>query len=87
MTMYSSVSSRTAEIATLRALGFSQWRILSVFFLESLLIGLLGEILGLAGASLLQWQTISTMNFATFSELATGSPSPRPLPLRGSSLG
>lgn len=72
ITMYSSVATRSPEIATLRALGFTQWRILTVFFLESLLIGLVGGSVGLVGASLLQSTTISTMNFSTFSELAYG---------------
>jgi len=70
ITMYATVANRTAEIGTLRALGFQRSRILLAFLLEALLLGLLGGILGLLGASLLQWVSVSTTNFQTFSELA-----------------
>jgi len=70
ITMYASVANRTAEIGTLRALGFRRASILWAFLLESLLLGLLGGILGVALASLMQWVSFSTMNFQTFSELA-----------------
>jgi ABC-type antimicrobial peptide transport system permease subunit len=70
ITMYASVASRTGEIGTLRALGFSRAAILGAFLAEALALGLLGGIAGLAGASLMQAFTISTVNFQTFSELA-----------------
>ncbi len=70
ITMYAAVANRTAEIGTLRALGFQRSTILLAFVLESLLLGLIGGIVGLAFASTLQWFTVSTMNFQTFSELA-----------------
>jgi ABC-type antimicrobial peptide transport system permease subunit len=70
VTMYSTVANRTAEIGTLRALGFQRRDILIAFLLESLLFGLLGGITGLFFASFMQLLTISTMNFQTFSELA-----------------
>ena len=70
ITMYASVASRTGEIGTLRALGFSRTAILSAFLIESLLLGLVGGIAGLAAASLMQAISISTMNFQTFAELA-----------------
>jgi putative ABC transport system permease protein len=70
ITMYASVASRTAEIGTLRALGFGRLAILTAFLVEALALGLIGGIVGLAGASLMQAITISTMNFQTFSELA-----------------
>jgi len=70
ITMYASVASRTGEIGTLRALGFSRISILAAFLLESLLLGLLGGVVGLAGASLMQSLSISTMNFQTFAEIA-----------------
>jgi ABC-type lipoprotein release transport system permease subunit len=72
ITMYAAVANRTAEIGTLRALGFQRSNILLAFLLESLLLGLLGSILGLLCASVLQWISVSTMNFQTFSELAFG---------------
>jgi ABC-type lipoprotein release transport system permease subunit len=70
ITMYASVASRTAEIGTLRALGFSRAAILTAFLGEALLLGLIGGILGLAGASVMQALTISTTNFQTFAEIA-----------------
>ncbi len=70
ITMYASVASRTAEIGTLRALGFSRSAILVAFLVEALLLGLVGGLIGLAGASFMQLLSISTMNFQTFAELA-----------------
>ena len=70
ITMYASVASRTGEIGTLRALGFPRRAVLLAFLVESLLLGLAGGIAGLAGASLMQAVSISTMNFQTFAELA-----------------
>jgi len=70
ITMYASVASRTAEIGTLRALGFSRSAILVAFLVEALLLGLGGGLIGLAGASFMQLLSISTMNFQTFAELA-----------------
>lgn len=70
ITMYASVASRTGEIGTLRALGFSRGAVLAAFLVESLLLGLLGGVVGLAGASTMQAFSISTMNFQTFAELA-----------------
>jgi ABC-type antimicrobial peptide transport system permease subunit len=70
ITMYASVASRTAEIGTLRALGFPRRSILVAFLTEALLLGLVGGLVGLAGASFMQALTISTTNFQTFAELA-----------------
>jgi ABC-type lipoprotein release transport system permease subunit len=70
ITMYSAVANRIAEIGTLRALGFRRRDILLAFLLESLLLGFLGGLSGLLFASLMQFITISTVNFQTFSELA-----------------
>ncbi|MBS0321267.1 MAG: ABC transporter permease [Proteobacteria bacterium] len=70
ITMYASVASRTAEIGTLRALGFSRAAILVAFLAESLLLGLTGGVIGLVAASAMQAFTISTMNFQTFAEIA-----------------
>ncbi len=72
ITMYASVASRTAEIGTLRALGFSRSAILAAFLVESLLLGFIGGVVGLAAASTMQAISISTMNFQTFAELAFG---------------
>jgi putative ABC transport system permease protein len=70
ITMYASVANRTAEIGTLRAIGFQRKSILTAFILESLFLGCIGGLIGLFFASFLQLFTISTMNFQTFSELA-----------------
>lgn len=70
ITMYASVASRTAEIGTLRALGFRRRGILAAFLMEAMLLGLVGGTAGLALASLMQFFSLSTMNWQTFSELA-----------------
>jgi putative ABC transport system permease protein len=70
ITMYGSVANRTVEIGTLRALGFQRRSILTAFLGEALLLALAGAVLGLGLASLLQFVTISTLNFASFAELA-----------------
>jgi ABC-type antimicrobial peptide transport system permease subunit len=47
-TMFAAISGRTKDIGVLRILGFAKWRILVCFFLESLLIALVGGLLGCA---------------------------------------
>ena len=59
-----------AEIGTLRALGFQRRSILAAFLVESLLLGFIGGAVGLFLASFMQFFTVSTINFQTFSELA-----------------
>jgi putative ABC transport system permease protein len=70
ITMYGSVANRTVEIGTMRALGFYRRSILLAFLIESFFLSLAGGVVGLAIASLLQFFTISTLNFGSFSELA-----------------
>jgi ABC-type lipoprotein release transport system permease subunit len=70
ITMYGAVANRTVEIGTMRALGFLRRSILVAFLAEALLLSLSGGLLGLGLASLLQFFTISTLNFGSFSELA-----------------
>jgi ABC-type lipoprotein release transport system permease subunit len=70
ITMYAAVATRTAEIGTLRALGFPAGSILMAFLAESLFLGAMGGCVGLFFASFLQFITVSTTNFQTFSELA-----------------
>lgn len=72
ITMYAAVANRTVEIGTLRALGFRRRSVLTSFLLESLSIAILGGIVGISCASLMQFVTFSTTNFGTFSELAFG---------------
>jgi ABC-type antimicrobial peptide transport system permease subunit len=70
ITMYAAVSNRTAEIGTLRALGFPRRSVLAAFLLESLFLSLLGGAIGLCLASLMQLVTVSTMNWQSFAEIA-----------------
>ncbi len=70
ITMYGAVANRTVEIGTMRALGFYRRSILLAFLVEALVLSFLGGALGLGLASLLQFFTISTLNFGSFSELA-----------------
>ncbi|AFM27647.1 ABC transporter permease [Desulfomonile tiedjei] len=72
VTMYSAVANRIREIGTLRAIGFSRASILVAFLAESLLLGLIGGLVGIVCSSVLQFLTISTVNWETFSELAFG---------------
>ncbi len=69
ITMYAAVANRTVEIGTLRSLGFKRRNILSAFLMESLTIAFVGGLLGILLASLLQFFSISTLNFTSFSEL------------------
>ena len=70
ITMYAAVATRTGEIGTLRALGFQRRSILMAFLMESLILGFIGGCAGLFFAAFMQFITLSTMNFQTFSELA-----------------
>ncbi|HEX6436901.1 MAG TPA: ABC transporter permease [Candidatus Binatia bacterium] len=70
ITMYGAVANRTVEIGTLRALGFFRRSILLAFLGESFVLSLAGGIVGLGLASVLQFFSISTLNFGSFSELA-----------------
>ncbi|CAN5707791.1 ABC transporter permease [soil metagenome] len=70
ITMFAAVAQRVGEIGTLRALGFRRGAVLLAFLLESLLLSLVGGLIGLFAASWMQTVDISTTNFQTFSELA-----------------
>jgi len=72
-TMYNSVSARTREIATLRALGFSRSTVILSVMLESLVLALAGGIIGGAFVYLtfngfhtatVNWQSFSQVTFA-----------------------
>jgi putative ABC transport system permease protein len=69
-TMYSAISERGREIATMRAVGFSTWNVILSFLFEALLISLVGGILGCLAVLPLNGLTTNTMNFQTFSNLA-----------------
>jgi putative ABC transport system permease protein len=70
-TMYSAVSARTREIATLRALGFGGGPVVLSILLESLGMALVGGAFGAAAAYLAfnHFKT-STINWQTFSQIA-----------------
>ncbi len=70
VTMYAQVGARISEIGTMRALGFKRHHILAAFLLESMLLGFLGWVLGLIPASLLNFITLSTINWSSFAELS-----------------
>jgi putative ABC transport system permease protein len=69
-TMYSAVAARTREIATLRALGFGGSAVVVSLMLESLLLALVGGVIGggLAYFAFNNFHT-STMNWQSFSQL------------------
>lgn len=70
-TMYAAVSTRSREIATLRALGFSRLPVVFSVMVESLVFALLGALVG-GGASYLLFDGFraATINFASFSQVA-----------------
>ncbi len=71
LTMYTAVSTRAREIATLRALGFNASSVVVSVMAESLALAAIGGAIGglVAYAAFNGYQT-STMNFQTFSQVA-----------------
>jgi len=67
-TMYAAVAYRSREIATLRIIGFSRPSILTSFVLESLLLSLLGAVIGILLMLPFNGMTTGTSNPVTFSE-------------------
>ena len=70
-TMYTAVSSRAREIATLRALGFHSSPVVISVLMESLLLALIGGVIGATAA----WWVFdgfraATLNFTSFSQVA-----------------
>ena len=69
-TMYTAVAARAREIATLRALGFHSGPVVVSVLLESVLLALLG---GVIGALLAWWAfdgfSAATLNWSSFSQL------------------
>lgn len=69
-TMYTSVSNRTREIATLRALGFGAIPVAISTLVESLVLAILGGLIGSVIVYLVfNGYTVSTLNFASFSQV------------------
>lgn len=67
-TMYAAVAYRSREIATLRVMGFSRPSILTSFVLESLILALLGALVGIVLMLPFNGMTTGTSNPVTFSE-------------------
>jgi putative ABC transport system permease protein len=68
-TMFAAVASRGREIGTLRALGFRRRSILLCFLLESVILCLLGGMLGCLATLPFNGLSTGTANWATFSEI------------------
>lgn len=70
-TMYTAVAARAREIATLEALGFGGFAVLVSVIVESLLLALIGGVLG-AGIAYAGFDgyRAATMNWQTFSQVA-----------------
>jgi ABC-type antimicrobial peptide transport system permease subunit len=69
-TMYAAIGARTREIATLLVLGFGPGSVLVSFVLESVIIAVIGGLVGCVFALPMNGITSSTTNFQSFSEMA-----------------
>jgi putative ABC transport system permease protein len=69
-TMYSAVARRSAEIGTLRVLGFPRRAILASFLIESLMLSVLGGLLGIVLVLPLNGLTTGIGSMLTFAEVA-----------------
>src|SRR5262249_32177053 len=70
-TMYSSVSGRTREIATLRAIGFSGAPVAISVMAGALLLGLFGALVGAGAAWAIFHDKSISSNFGTATQLET----------------
>jgi putative ABC transport system permease protein len=69
-TMYSAVAARSAEIATLKAIGFGPGSVVASFLAEAVVIALAGGVVGSLAALPFNGFTAGTMNWSSFSYLA-----------------
>jgi putative ABC transport system permease protein len=70
-TMYSAVTLRTVEIATLRAIGFGGMPVVVSVMIEALVLALIGGVLGaVLSYGVFNGVTISTLNSMSFSQVA-----------------
>jgi putative ABC transport system permease protein len=69
-TMYAAVGARTREIGTMLALGYTPGNILLSFLLESVLLCMIGGVLGCILALPIHGMTTGTTNWSSFSEVA-----------------
>jgi putative ABC transport system permease protein len=68
-TMYAAVAYRSREIATLRVIGFRRGSILTSFVFESVLLAILGAVIGIVLMLPFNGVSTSTSNQVTFSEV------------------
>ena len=69
-TMFTAVSTRKRELATMRAIGFKRRTIVSAMVIESAFVALLGGIMGVLLALPVNFISTGTVNWQTFSEVA-----------------
>lgn len=69
-TMFAAIGARTREIATLLVLGFGRGAVMASFLIESMILAMLGGVLGCVLALPVNGIVTSTTNFASFSEVA-----------------
>jgi putative ABC transport system permease protein len=69
-TMYASVGSRTREIGTLRVLGFRRRHIYASFMIESIVLAIVGGVIGCLLALPLNGVATGTIGWTTFAEVA-----------------
>lgn len=72
ITMFASVSRRTREIATMRALGFQKRDVLKSFLLEALILTSMGGAIGAVASLPMNLVEISTINQETWSFVVFG---------------
>lgn len=83
ITMYGAVAQRAKEVGTLRALGFSRGAVLLSFLFESVVLALIGGLIGGLASMGMTAVKFSMMNFATWQEI-TFSFDPSPAIILGS---
>ncbi len=69
-TMYAAIGARTREIAMLLVLGFRPMGVMTSFVAESVIISVIGGLVGCVLALPMNGMTSSTTNFQSFSEMA-----------------
>ncbi|MDA8018546.1 MAG: ABC transporter permease [Thermoanaerobaculia bacterium] len=83
-TMYTAVSARTREIATLRALGFGTMPVVASVLLEAMVLAALGGVLGAVVAFIaFNGFQASTLNFQSFSQVTFAFAVTPPLMISG----
>jgi len=69
-TMFTAVSSRKRELATMRAIGFKRRAIVGAMIIESAFVAFLGGVMGILLALPVNLISTGTVNWQTFSEVA-----------------